>query len=322
MNYRPVFIAGCDRSGTTLLGDLLGSSHWTITTPESQFVHELLLHLQLSSFETPRAATHWLLNHFRYAAWDLRLNADELENLLQLDNPRATIEAIVHQYVKQTHPEKVNADVWIDHTPDNFKYYSQLKSIFPEARFIHIVRDGRAVCASIRPLEWGPNNAYTASRHWAERLQQALIVESAEADNCYRVRYEDLITHPEKTLRQLCEFIEFPFDKAMINGGGLAVPEFTRTQHNLVGQAPKAEKSNQWRKKMSQQDLRDFESYPLSHLLLEKMGYQNEFSHPPKLTTLHTLNCYCHEFIFYLINRLRHRRMEQSVVTHLGMGME
>jgi hypothetical protein len=49
MNYRPVFIGGCDRSGTTLLGNLLGCSPWALTTPESQFMHELLLHLKLMS---------------------------------------------------------------------------------------------------------------------------------------------------------------------------------------------------------------------------------------------------------------------------------
>lgn len=317
MNYRPVFIAGCDRSGTTLLGDLLGCSPWAITTPESQFVHELLLHLQLNSFDTPRAATHWLVNHFRYAAWDLPLNTAELEQLLNLDDPRATIETIVKEYVKQFHADKLNADVWVDHTPDNFKYYSQLKSLFPDARFIHIVRDGRAVCASIRGLDWGPNNAYMASRHWAERLQQALIVEGAEADNCVRVRYEDLLTRPHEILAQLCEFIDIPFDETMTKGGGLVVPDFTRTQHDLVGQAPKAEKAYQWRSKLSKQDLRDFESYPFSHLFLNKMGYKTEFESPPQLSAPHILYCYTHEFLSYLFNRFRHRRMEHRVVARI-----
>ncbi len=54
MNYRPIFIAGCDRSGTTLLGDLLGNSRWSITTPESQFIHDLLIQIRPGQLPQPR----------------------------------------------------------------------------------------------------------------------------------------------------------------------------------------------------------------------------------------------------------------------------
>jgi len=308
------FIGGCDRSGTTLLGDLLGSSRWAITAPESQFMHELLIHLKLGSFKTSQDAAHWLQDNFRFAAWGLELATDELEQLLTLAHPRRALEAIVERYAKQYHPHKSNADMWVDHTPDNFNYQPMLKTLFPEARFIHIVRDGRAICASIKDLDWGPNNAYTASRHWANRLQQALTIESAEGDNCYRVHYEDLVTNPRAVMIELCNFIDIPFDESILAGGGLTLPEFTRSQHRLVGQAPQPNKAEQWKEKLSRQALREFDSYPFSRVLLENMGYPLTFAELPKLTTLHTLSCYCHEFICYLFHRLRHRRMERRVV--------
>lgn len=320
MNYRPVFIGGCDRSGTTLLGDLLGTSPWTLTTPESQFLHELLLHLKLGSFPTPQDAARWLQNHFRFAAWDLQLAPEKLEQLLALDNARDTIEGIIQGYARQYHPHKAGADVWVDHTPDNFKYHAMLKARFPEARFIHIVRDGRAVCASIKDLDWGPNNAYSASRHWADRLQQALAVESAEGDNCYRIHFEDLVANPAGELAKLCAFIDIPFDDAMIKGGGLVLPKFTRNQHRHVGQAPQASKADQWRQTLSRRELREFESYPFSRTLLEHLGYPLEFSETPKLSTLHTLGCYCHEFACYLLHRLRHRTMERRTLHNYHNG--
>jgi phage gp36-like protein len=314
MNYRPVFIGGCDRSGTTLLGDLLGSSPWTLTTPESQFMHELLLHLKLESFTTPLEIARWLQSHFRFAVWDLPMATEELERIVSTETPRQVLEGIVQHYARHHHALKQHADVWVDHTPDNFKYHAMLKAQFPEARFIHIVRDGRAICASIKGLDWGPNNAYTASRHWADRLQQALVVESAEGDNCLRVRYEDLVNQPAVVMEKICHFIDIPFDTNMLKGGGLKLPKFTQGQHRLVGSTPQASRATQWRDKLSHKELRDFESYPFSRTLLQQMGYTLEFTQPPVLSRLNVLGRYCHEFAYNLLHRYRHQRMERRII--------
>jgi hypothetical protein len=189
-----------------------------------------------------------------------------------------------------------------------------LKRLFPEARYIHIVRDGRAVCASIKPLDWGPNNAYTASRHWAQRLQEGLAVEVAEDTNCLRVHYEDLLDDPAGTLRRLCEYIDMPFEAGMLAGGGLQLPEFTTGQHSLVGRPLDPTRADRWRRLLSHQEVRDFESYPLAYTLLNQMGYTPSHPAPPVLSSLRVLRCYCHEFVNYLRNRRRHLRMESRTV--------
>lgn len=315
MNLRPIFIAGCDRSGTTLLGDLLGNSRWCVTTPESQFFHDFLIRTSVGAFDNPGQAAQWLQSHFRFAAWDLGIDATQLASLIDLGNPRTTMERLVAHYAGHRHPEKQGADVWIDHTPDNFKYQSMLKRIFPDARFIHIVRDGRAVCASIRPLDWGPNNAYMASRHWARRLQEAMAVEVAEGDNCLRVHFEDLLQNPDRVMHQICNFVDLPFEATMLHGGGLVLPAFTRGQHRLVGSRLDGTRADSWKKDMSDSDLRDFESYPLAHTLLRTLGYEPVNTAPPRISAARTLALYCHEFIHYLWHRSRHRRMERKTVT-------
>ncbi len=296
-----------------MLGDMLGTATRTITTPESQFLHELILHYQLGSFSTTNEAVSWLIDHFRFAAWGLQASREELESAIDLHNPRATMEGIIGLYVQRVNPAKSDADVWIDHTPDNFKYYGLLKKLYPDAKFIHIVRDGRGVCDSFKGLDWGPNNAYSASRHWAERLQQALIAEYAEGENCQRVYFEKLVVEPEQNLKTLCAFIEIEYDTAMISGGGLVLPGFTTSQHKLVGKGPQASKAYEWKEHLSQQELRDFESYPFTRKLLEKMGYELYFSEKPELSKIWILNRYCHEFFYYIRNRVRHRKMEEQV---------
>lgn len=315
MTIRPVFIAGCDRSGTTLLGDLLGNTSWTVTTPESQFIHDLMVQIKLGSFDSALSAAQWLNDNFRYVVWDLQLSSQQLASLIDLDNPRNTVESLVECYISKHQPNKGSADVWIDHTPDNFKYHPVLKCLFPEARFIHIVRDGRAICASIKHLDWGPNNAYSASRHWAERLQQAVTVEVAEGNSLMRVRYEDLVAEPARILEEICAFIDIPFEPEMLKGGGLKLPEFTRKQHHLIGQSPHTARAYAWRQQLSRYEMKQFESYPHSHMLLKQMGYDVEFTEPPKLSGAQILASYCHEFLMYLRNRRKHRQMELQVVS-------
>ena len=322
MNYRPIFIAGCDRSGTTLLGDLIGAGRWAIATPESQFVHELMIHFGLGTFTSTDAAAAWLLDHFRFAAWGLRLDRRSLAEQIRIDEPRTTVENLLACYAHQVHPGKRGADVWVDHTPDSFKYQSMLKQLFPEARFIHIVRDGRGVCASLKALDWGPNNAYTASRHWAARLQEALAVEVAEAENCLRVRYEDLLQESEPVLRRICRFIDVPFEPDLSSGGGVALPAFTRTQHRRVGGPLEPSRADAWRRTLTRAEIRDFESYPLSHTLLSRMGYQPFFEKPPRLSSARVFGRYCHDFVHYLANRWRHRAMEAHTVAAHRASLE
>ncbi len=297
-----------------MLGDMLGGNRWNIVTPESQFIHELVIQMRLGSFASPEATAAWLQQNFRFLTWDLALTEEQLAGLIDPQNARTTIENLLACYQRQYHPEKPGADVWVDHTPDNFKYHPMLKSLFPEARFIHIVRDGRAVSMSIKKLNWGPNNAYMASRHWADRLMQALTVEVAEPETCLRVYYEELVADPDRILPEICDFIDVPFERDMIEGGGLSLPEFTREQHSLVGRAPAAGKAHQWKETMSATELRDFESYPLSHTLLIRMGYQPRFDEPTKLSPMQILGRYLHEYLRYILNRKSHLRMEKKLI--------
>ncbi len=307
MNYRPVFISGCDCSGTIILGDMLGNTQWTVTTPESQFIHDMVIQLQMGNFQSTQAAAIWLTKNVKFIAWDLLLDQNQLAKLIDLQNPSHAINNLVAAYALQTHSEKDKADVWIDHTNDSFKHHSVLKRLFPEARFIHVVRDGRAVCASIKPLTWGPNNAFQASRYWAERMEQALSVEVAEGDNCLRIHFEDLVNNPSVTLAEVCKFIDIPFSPTMLTGGGLKQPNSTQQVDDLCGKPAEIRSTNDWKNCLCQAEIRDFESNPLSHDLLTNMNYSPVYEHPPQLSATRILSRYGHHFLYYLYNGFHQR---------------
>lgn len=314
MTYRPLFIGGCDRSGTTMLGDILGATPRSFATPESQWVHQLAPLLHLQNFSNAEEAVEWLRTEFRFAVWDLNDKRGELEAAMRLDNPRSSVEAIINCYLQHNQPEKREAPVWVDHTPDNIYFYPVLRSLFPDARYVHIVRDGRAVFQSIRDLDWGPNNAYMGTRFWAKRLEQAIGVEMAEGDNCLRVRYEDVLRDPAAEVQRICAFADLPYDPAMLNGGGLILPTFTRGQHKLVGKPPDASRIEAWRNKLTPREIADFEAWPASRRYMQVFGYTADTDSAVVRGGLHTFWSYIHDFALYLRNRWRHKRMEQNKV--------
>lgn len=311
MNIKPVFIAGCDRSGTTMLGDILGSAEESFATPESQWVHEFLLMLQANGFTDALHAARWLRAQFRFAVWELDLSEQGLADLIDLKDARSSIENIIAAYLQQHDRSVDGAFWWCDHTPDNFKFYPLLKSCFPEARFIHIVRDGRAVFNSIRDLDWGPNNAYMGSRFWVERVQLALQVEMAEKGNCRRVRYEDILRNPEVLISELCDFTGQVYKEDLLDGGGVVLPGFTRGQHKLVGKRPEPSRIDSWRKHMSGAQISEFEAYPWTRVLMQTFDYPMDTTAPEKISVLRVLFRYVHESLKYMLNRLKHRGMEQ-----------
>ncbi len=313
-SLKPVFIFGCDRSGTTMLGDMLGSHHDAIVTPESQFFHELLLMMHNRAFSTPHELVEWLRGHFRYAVWNVDDPHNQLLNTVNLDDPRSTIESIIYHYIRRNKPDIHHARFWIDHTPDNMRYYAVLKHYFPDASFIHIVRDGRAVFSSVKRLDWGPNNAYMGTRFWSERIREAMLVEIAEAGNCLRVRYEDIVEAPEIILQQICQHVRIPYEFYMVDGGGLVLPGFTQSQHKLVGRRPDPSRLQAWQQSLRAREIGEFESYEWSRLYLQCFGYPLLSKPVGQLSLAGIIWRYCHEGMMYAIHRLRHRAMEKSTV--------
>ena len=311
MLLKPIFIAGCDRSGTTMLGDLLGANSHAIVTPESQFVHELLLLMHNRHFNNSKQVAQWLQNHFFFSNWHID---DGLQQLIELDDPRQTVLNIVTRYQQKNNATKNAARFWIDHTPDNFKYYAVLKYYFPEAHYIHIVRDGRAVYNSVKSLKWGPNNAYMSARYWSERIRQALLVEMAEAQNCLRLRYEDIVSDTETCLQLTCDRFALPYEAAMVYGGGLKLPGFTKGQHKLVGKKPDASRIHSWQKKLKQKEINDFESYFWSKAYLEMFNYPLLLNQPHQPSSIRMLWSYLHDFVMYAVHRLQHKMMEGKVI--------
>lgn len=98
--------------------------------------------------------------------------------------------------------------LWIDTTPLNTANADRIHRLLPEARFVHMVRDGRATAVSITRQRWGPSEPFEALRWWAERMVHAYEgTRDVPADSLLTLHLEDLVVRRrEETLQRLVDF--------------------------------------------------------------------------------------------------------------------
>ncbi len=105
---------------------------------------------------------------------------------------------------------------WVDGTPLNSHYTWGIRLFFPEAKFIHLLRDPIKVINSLSRFDkigGKPQNPVAAGRTWELHVRHARLAERAfGANQVLRVYHEDLIGDREQTLRTICDFVDEPFD--------------------------------------------------------------------------------------------------------------
>lgn len=308
---QPLFIGGCSRSGTTLLGALLGAHSRCICVPEMPFKFDLLTRLNWRSQSMDWDEVVGLLRPMgKFRQWGISAEAvADAGRRMALDY-RRTVEHIVRLYVNRI--GKTGASHWVDHSPENVRYVNLLLSRFPEARFLHIIRDGRAITASLLKLRWGPNTVPAAAGHWAQALGYGLAAEARHSDRVRRVQYEELVREPTMVLRRICAFVGLPFEEQLGERTEFAIPRATLSQHSLVARPPDPDRATAWRETLAPREIEMFESYAGD--LLVSLGYERVFdpARPPSKAA--RLRAFATDVLLQLRfyanaakNRLKHR---------------
>lgn len=107
---------------------------------------------------------------------------------------------------------------FIEQTPWYGQDIETLETLFPNAKYIHLVRDGRDVAISFARTPWWSNDILENLCRW-ERETSVIFDDSAELlepDQVLNVRYEDLVEDPEKTLIDVCGFLGVKFESALL----------------------------------------------------------------------------------------------------------
>ena len=180
---------------------------------------------------------------------------------------------------------------WGEKTPQYVKTMKRIAGALPEAHFIHIIRDGRDVALSLLDVSWGPSNVEDAAVQWTTQIRRARR-KSRSVAHYMEVRYEGLVTDPEPIVRRICDFVQLPFESAMLDyheGAGERMASIARdldlggdreritatqraSQHSLVSEAPRRERAGRWREEMDPGDVTRFER--IAGPTLAELGYE------------------------------------------------
>ena len=222
----PFFIIGTGRCGTTLLQRMLmGHPHIDIP-PETHFFSRFDPFTVIDTDPIPDAAVDTYLHRCTTHPWfaELGLPADDLRHTLATGtrSARELFLWYAGAFLPAMPPHLG------EKTPHHEKYVDRILTLFPDARFIHIVRDPRDVVVSLRKEHWmGDQSLHRIAHHVAKIWKRQRAVARRLGPDRYRtLRYEDLVANPEATLRGLCDFLAEPFDPAMLAHHEHAAPGF------------------------------------------------------------------------------------------------
>lgn len=212
----PFFIVGSDRSGTTMLRLMLDRApDGPAVPPETMFITDhapVLKRGDLSKHDAAVSFTKKVWKHPRVKLWNLDGEPDlPPEGLSHAD---AFAWGVSQPFI--TYMRRDNKTWWADKTPPHIDHIELLKQIFPDAKFIELVRDGRDVALSIMGLPFGGNNAWVTGKRWAHCIRQGKRAHERYPDDVITVRYEDLITESERELRRVSAFVGIDYHEDML----------------------------------------------------------------------------------------------------------
>jgi hypothetical protein len=216
-----------------------------------------------------RAIVDALLDEPRIRLWNVPLAADEVLARWSAPGYPGLIAAFYEAYA--AHFGKRH---WGDKDPGNMTRIDVLNRWFPECRVIHIIRDGRAACASLVKQDFGPDDLLQCADQWREEVSWMRRIGRLLGPRCFEVRYESLVTSPAETLQGVCGFLGLPFADDMLHYNARldqSIPEDKRHIWPLIGDAPRADNAERWRQSMPRSVQVCFEKR--AGELLAELGY-------------------------------------------------
>lgn len=202
--HQLLFVGGCPRTGTTLLQNMLDSHPQIFGGPEFQHIPRIIhlrdrLHRSVSEHLIDRICTH-----------------DQVD--VQI---RRLIEGLLLPLWKRS-----GAQLMSEKTPDNVRTFSALAELWTRARFIHVVRDPRAIVSSMLAVgERAARRDYQAQKftrdvdaaidNISECLNAGFTAARNHPARVLTVMYEALVRDPERETQRICEFLDLEWSPAM-----------------------------------------------------------------------------------------------------------
>lgn len=220
-----VFVVGCARSGTTLLQGMLAAHQRVFSLPETFFFAKVF----------PR---RWIKRHLLWPAIKVRARLPQIVREMGRDDllPLAHVGLFQRDYhrpfvtVMDRMASDAGKDVWVEKTPWHIHCIDEIQRKIPDAYFIHIVRDGRDMVASLydatqrNPTEWASLPSISSFKgfsikecveFWNREVAISMFWRSHPQH--IMVRYENVVRQPQLVMKSLSRFLGVDYDPATTN---------------------------------------------------------------------------------------------------------
>jgi hypothetical protein len=290
----PFFIVGSGRSGSTLLRMMI-SAHSRITVPpETWFLIPLVESLPLDGPLTRQqleTAVALMTDHYRWP--DMGIDAQQFrDTVFALASQRLVdVVGVVYDH----HSSRDRKPRWGDKTPGYVRIIPQLTQLYPDAKFLHLVRDGRDVVKSMQSTGWYGPWLHNCTTEWRDAIDCAIAhSEGPLGARIMEVRYEDLVLDSRGTLGRICAFLGEEFEPGMLSWQGDLddkVPQREEAIHRKLRRPPNAGDIERWKREMSSRELLITEAFLNDHL--RRMNYPARYG-SPLWTPIHAMvRLYC-----------------------------
>ncbi len=286
-----LFIVGCPRSGTTLLQRIVDAHPLIAITPETHWIPSYYKKLirKSAGAQVTRRFIAKLVRYHRFP--QLGVGQPELEEMLPSGQPVSYarfVSALFDRYGRKTGRPLVG-----DKTPGYARSIRLLHALWPQAKFVHMIRDGRDVCLSavhwtkpgkllLRCATWKEDPVTTAALWWEWHVR--LGREDGRLlgqELYYEIRYESLVAQPADACKQLCAFLGVPYRETMLRFHERR-PRTDQAEHPWQ---PIRAGLRDWRSQMPAADTERFEA--AAGDLLEELGYARAVPQPRRAPLEH-----------------------------------
>ncbi|MCI5121319.1 MAG: sulfotransferase [Candidatus Electrothrix sp. AUS4] len=267
----PIFIVGSPRSGTTLLYHMLSSSGGFANYRAETHLFNLIAPYfgNLKNVNNKqKLLLFWTQSHFFQ-----RSNLDPKKFIKDIDMNCLNYGDFLSLFMDSIAANQ-NVSRWAECTPTHLLYMNKIKKEIPNAKFIHIIRDGRDVALSLSKLQWGNsmpllinNRLISCALSWRYLINKGKKNGKYLGNNYIEINFETLVTKPKQVLKKLSDYIEYDLDYSTIQAksiGSVKAPNTSFTD--------KSKPINRWRTYLDQKDITNIEQVIGNELVSN--GYQ------------------------------------------------
>jgi len=247
---RLIFVVGARRSGTNWLQRIVGAHPAVVNVPSETYLFSMGFPPLVERFH------HGLIGSgqtgFVY-----------MDREAMLDGLRDFADSVFIGLREGLDPA---AERIVERTPDHVRHLDLIGDVYPDGRFLHIVRDGRDVARSLRSQPWGPSSIAEAAEEWRSAIEAAQAA-GPRLEHYLELRYEELLANPRAGIEGVFGWLGLAADEQTIEQ---TLAE-AGVRFNVDPQAP-AVAAGKWRKEFSPDDLASFERVAAPALVA--LGYE------------------------------------------------